>query len=87
MIAGCVVNYMLATHKYEQTELSFRAYITESVRLIGENKVFKKPWIETLAPQHTETRSVEEIVSDVVIKAGLVVRDESVGAGGQNRGT
>ena len=65
---------MLAAHQHEFEQSMYMAYMTESIRLMGENKVLKSSWLEMIEPRHRETRSAEDIVSDVIERGGLVVR-------------
>lgn len=54
-----------------EEERSFRAYITESVRLNGDGKVFSISWEDTLKKAPVDSRTADEIAADVIKNAGL----------------
>lgn len=65
----------------------YRAYLYECIRIIGENtaglvkegKYLPTTYDEVIHPKPQDNRTAEEIVADVVKKAGLEVRkSESV---------
>lgn len=65
----------------KQNEKAYRIYVTDSLRIIGENggRAICERWIDAVTPKKQDTRTAEEIVADIVKKAGLVVKkSESV---------
>lgn len=55
-------------------------YVTDSLRIMGENTAkyaggsyIRERWVDIVSPKKKDTRTGEEIVSDVIKKAGLKV--------------
>jgi hypothetical protein len=46
-------------------------YITECLRLSGEGKYLTTPYLDLIKPRKRDTRSVDEVISDVAKRAGL----------------
>lgn len=57
-----------------EEERSFRAYITESVRLFGDGKVISVPWEDMLKKAPVDSRTADEIAADVIKNAGLKLK-------------
>lgn len=68
------VNVAWAEHSEYVEELAFRVYVTDSLQLLGENKHLARRWYDSVRPKKVETMDAMEIVSEVMEKAGLVVR-------------
>ena len=66
---------MLARIADDDERIAYRAYVTESLRLRGENKYISRSWLDIIDPKPIDTRSVGEIVQDVVKNAGLRFKD------------
>lgn len=64
-------------------DMSFRIYLTDSVKYSSEHKSISERWYDLLRRSHDFDPN--EVVSDVIERAGLVVIDnESSGSGGQD---
>ena len=50
----------------DDEERSFRLYMTEIVRLYGENKTLTKSWLDIIDPKPVDNRSGDEIAMDFV---------------------
>ena len=55
-------------------------YVTDSLRIMGENTAkyaggsySQERWVDIVSPKKKDTRTGEEIVADVIKKAGLKV--------------
>lgn len=51
--------------------MAYRAYVTESLRLQGENKYIQRSWLDIIDHRSMDTRSGDEIALDVIERAGL----------------
>lgn len=56
--------------------MSYRVYVTDSLFLRGQNKYPNKRWAELIERKPIDTRKPEEIVADIISRAGLVIREE-----------
>lgn len=54
--------------------MAYRFYVTNCLQNIPQNKYITKSFHDMLYPEPEDTRSAEEIVEDVVAKAGLILR-------------
>lgn len=80
------MRYAGVAYKEHLREQSFRVYLTDSVRLacentakIGGGSLISKRWADIIESQNKgahahDTRSPEEIIADVVEKAGLTIQ-------------
>lgn len=66
---------MLAMHSYEAKELVYREYVTESLRLIPRNGYLTKGLLDIIYPRTEPEMDAGKIVSDVISRAGLVVKE------------
>lgn len=57
--------------KQDDEERSFRLYMTEIVRLHGENKTLTKSWLDIIDPKPVDNRSGDEIAVQVLRNTGL----------------
>ena len=48
-------------------------YVTDSIRLLGEGKYMKERWYDIIAPSAHEEIDADEVVLNVIAKAGLEV--------------
>ena len=62
---------MRAKCEQDDEERSFRLYMTEIVRLYGENKTLTKSWLDIIDPKPVDNRSGDEIAVQVVQDTGL----------------
>lgn len=46
--------------------MSYRTYVTEILRLRGENKTLTKSWLDIIDPKPVDNRSGDEIAMDFV---------------------
>lgn len=51
----------------------YRIYMSDSLYLQGEGKRYQDRYIDIIKPKKIDNRSAEEIVDDVLIKAGITV--------------
>ena len=57
-----------------KTDLAYKIYVTDSLKLSGENKYITARWIDTFNPP--ETTDGDSIFERVVKKHGLTVTEE-----------
>ena len=60
----CFVRYVQAVYGREAVEKSYRAYVTDSLRLIPQMAYVTKRWVDILYPEPEMT--AEEIVDKVL---------------------
>ena len=80
------MRYAVARYKTYQREVAYRIYVTDCLRMMAENTArfakgtyVKKRYADFLQKPAKDNRTGEEIVADVVKKAGLVViKNESI---------
>lgn len=70
------MRYAVASFNRHQLELDYRYYFTELVRMQGQGKNYGQSLYELQHPAEQETRTAEEIASEVFKSAGLEVTDE-----------
>lgn len=58
----------------DEEEFSYRVFMTDSFRLLGENKALSQRWADLFMDEEKDTRSGDEIALDVLIRSGLVQR-------------
>lgn len=69
-------HYVSAKLRQHDEALSFRKYVSESIRMSVEGKYFKEPWSwEPRKP--APTVDVNTLIDDIITKAGLEVVNES----------
>ena len=63
--------------------MAYRVYVTDALRLTVENTAkyvggdyIKARYIEIIEPKEVDTRTGDEIVADIIKRAGLVVKSE-----------
>lgn len=54
-------------------ELSFRVYVTDSLRAQGEGKYLAERWADLIRPAPRDDRTPDEIAADVITRAGLTL--------------
>lgn len=57
---------MRAKCEQDFEEMSYRTYMTEILRLRGENKTLTKSWLDIIDPKPVDNRSGDEIARDFV---------------------
>lgn len=74
---GYVIEHCLSVFRRTWEERRYRAYVTDTLQMINKNIVqryggsyLRNRWADGLAIQK-ETRTAEEIVADVIKRAGL----------------
>lgn len=74
------MRYVLARYKSQQRDLAYRIYMADNIRIIGENAAkmcggsyITARFADLLEPKPVDTRTGEEIVADVIKKAGIEV--------------
>lgn len=55
-------------------EETYRFYVTKSLQIMPQNKYLSASYADLLNPKKMDTRSGDEIVADVVKRAGLKFR-------------
>ena len=66
------MRYIRAKCAEDDERYSYRAYVTESLRLRGEGKCIVKSWMDIIDPPPVDTRSGDEIAINVLQHAGLI---------------
>ena len=56
--------------EYNRDE-AYRIYVSKSLQLIPQDKYLTKNYSDILKPEPKDERSGEDIVSDIMLKAGL----------------
>lgn len=80
------MRYAMARYKESRREVAYRIYVTDCLRMITENTAAMvngvyttKRYFDCISERKEEVKPGEEILADVIQKAGLVmVKDESV---------
>lgn len=60
-------------------DTAYRVYVTDCLKLIAENSgniSLKLRYYDIINPKKEETRTGDEIVADIIKRAGLVVKSE-----------
>lgn len=81
-MAAAFLGYAKARAAAMAEEKAFRIYVTEALRLRGENKYLTQSWLELITPSQTRDFNADEIVEQVVMRGGLVVTNEPTRPGG-----
>ena len=75
--------YCISRYKREQEEKAYRVYITDALRLTVENTAkfaggsyIKARYIDVIEQKKQDNRTGDEIVADIIKRAGLVVKSE-----------
>lgn len=79
------MGYCLARYEQEQERKAYRIYVTDALRVIGENTAryagggyIAERFADVLDRKPPDRRSLEEITAEIVARCGLVVKDESI---------
>lgn len=77
------LRYCFARYKREQEEKVYRVYVTDALKITVENTAkfaggsyIKARYIDIIEPKKVDTRTGDEIVEDIIQRAGLVVKSE-----------
>lgn len=69
--------------KQQAKDTAYRVYVTDCLKLIAENtaniscgQYMKARYYDIITPKKQDTRTGDEIVEDIVKRAGLVVKSE-----------
>ena len=60
-------------------DTAYRVYVTDCIKLIAENTgniSLKLRYYDIIQPKKADTRTGDEIVEDIIKRAGLVVKSE-----------
>ena len=83
---GYVIDHVLALLRHEAKETQYRAYVTDVLRLIGENvskiaggSYVAVRWADLLTKKVEDERSGDEIAEDVIRRIGLKLKGEENG--------
>lgn len=52
----------------------YREYVTESLRLRGENKYLSSSWHDIVTTRRIDTRTGDEIAAEVIFRCGLTLK-------------
>ena len=66
------MRYVRAKCVEDEERLYYREYVTESMRMRGEDKYPAARWIEIIEPKAVDERSGDEIAASVIRGAGLI---------------
>lgn len=66
---------MAARHRRAAEEAAYRAYVTESLRMIPQSRYFSRPFLEVVrgSGEPEDARSGDEVAADVIARLGLEV--------------
>ena len=64
------LRYAISRFKYEQDEMAYRVYVTDSIYYKGHNQMINKRFFDMLN-EKVDNRNGDEIALDVMNKAGL----------------
>ena len=74
------MRYAIARYQSHQRDLAYRIYVSDCLRIISENTAkmgggsyISAKFIDIINPQPMDNRAGEEIVADIIKKAGLEV--------------
>lgn len=74
------MRYAVARYQSHQRDLAYRFYISEALRIISENTArfgggsyMTSKFSDIVTPKNRDKRTGEEIVADIVNRAGLKV--------------
>ena len=75
------MRYAIARYQSQQRDLAYRIYVTDCLRIIGENTAkmsggsyITAGFMDAISQKPVDNRTGEEIVADVIKKAGLEVQ-------------
>ena len=60
------MRYLVGRHNKEVVERSYRAYVTNSLRLIPQMSYITKTWVDLVSGEAEDERTAEEIIDDVL---------------------
>lgn len=63
----------------QSKDTAYRVYVTDCLKLIAENTgniSLKLRYYDIIQPKKADTRTGDEIVADIIKRAGLVVKSE-----------
>ena len=69
------MRYAHAVERDAVEDLSFRVYVTDTLKLMGENKYPSQRWYDTLERKPVDNRTGDEIALAVIRAAGLSFKD------------
>ena len=74
------MRYAMARYQSQQRDLAYRIYVTECLRMIGENAAsggggsyMAVKFEDVINPKHVDNRTGEEIAADIIKRAGIEV--------------
>jgi len=65
-----------AKYTEDDEHMAYRVYVTESLRLQGENKYIQRSWLDIINSKPTDNRSAGEIADDFIRRHELRVGGE-----------
>lgn len=81
------MRYAVARFKHEQERKAYRIYVSDALQIIGENlassekKYLTKRYIDVIEPAREETRTCEEITSEIAERCGLTIKNTAAEGG------
>ena len=83
MGAGAYLAALPPVLKKQHQEMQYRVYVTDCLKMIAENtanfakgQYMKARYYDIITPKKQDTRTGDEIVEDIIKRAGLVVKSE-----------
>lgn len=67
------LRYLAARIEEYNKDVLYRTYVTDSLRLIPQNRWIVPRWVDIINPKQEDERTPEEIIEDVVTSAGLIM--------------
>lgn len=74
------MRYAVARYQSQQRDLAYRIYITDCLRIIGENTAnmgdgayIPTRFVDIINPKPADNRTGEEIAADIIKRAGIEV--------------
>lgn len=69
------MRYVEARIEDNNREEAYRIYVARSLQLAPQSKCLKMSYADIISPQNVDERSGDEIVMDIMLKAGLKFED------------
>lgn len=80
------MHYVQAREAEHRDELVYRLYVTDSLFYVPDKKKLTLRYADMILPQEKDTRTAEEIITDITQKFGLINADEIKEKGGDDDG-
>lgn len=67
------MRYICARARLLEEAQAYRYYLSELIRQQAQGRTFSTSWLEFVKPERVEHRDVDEIVEEVVSRAGITL--------------